>query len=92
MRDNAMRTEAVGNSHQAEDQGIDYHLRRAFSHLVLAVNQSVDLLLQNSRAKNEIGSKWETFLSQFFGYIRDKGKENRLNLLSIISFTKLRKW
>lgn len=75
-----------------EEQNIDYHLRQALSHLETALNKSVTAVLNNEEAKKEIGPKWEGFLGEFFGYVRTKGKENRINLMGFVSFPRLRKW
>ncbi len=73
-----------------EEQDIDYHLREALSHLETALNQSVRMMLENSGAKKQIGVKWEGFLGQFLGQVREKGKKSGINLLSFISFPRLR--
>jgi hypothetical protein len=77
---------------KSDEQSIDDHLRQALSHLVVAINKSIAMILRNDAAKKEVGQKWEAFLGQFFGYVREKGKENRVNLMGLISFARLRKW
>jgi hypothetical protein len=72
------------------EQTIDYHLREALSHLENALNQSVSIVLENDGAKKEIGEKWETFLGEFIGQVRDKGKSSRINVLSWIHFPRMR--
>ncbi|KZE72433.1 hypothetical protein [Paenibacillus jamilae] len=72
------------------EQNIDNHLREALAHLEMALNQSVRSVLENDSAKKEIGLKWERFLGEFMGQIREKGKKSRLNLLSWISFPRIR--
>lgn len=74
-----------------EEQTIDEHLRQALAHLETAVNQSVAAVLQDQALKRDIGKKWEAFLGEFFGYVRKKGKQNRVNLLAWISFPRLLK-
>ncbi|MFD0679320.1 MULTISPECIES: hypothetical protein [unclassified Paenibacillus] len=73
-----------------EQQNIDIHLQEALSHLELAINQSVKCVLENDSSKKEIGLKWERFLGEFMGQVRDKGKKSRLNLLSWITFPRVR--
>ncbi|HJV45522.1 MAG TPA: hypothetical protein VJ824_07330 [Bacillota bacterium] len=82
----------MSNATNKEELNIDDHLRQALSHLVTAINKSIFMIMQNDSSKKEIGQKWESFLGQFFGYVRDKGKESRVNLMSLISFSRLRKW
>ncbi|MGW8957923.1 hypothetical protein [Paenibacillus maysiensis] len=72
------------------EQNIDNHLREALTHLESALNQSVRCVLENDSAKKEIGLKWERFLGEFMGQIREKGKKSRLNLLGWISFPRIR--
>ncbi|TDF93038.1 hypothetical protein [Paenibacillus piri] len=72
------------------EQNIDTHLREALSHLELALNQSVRCVLENDSAKKEIGLKWEQFLGEFIGLVREKGKKSRLNLLSWITFPRMK--
>jgi hypothetical protein len=72
-----------------EGQKVDYHLQQAFAHLREALNASIGMVLENNGTKSEIGKKWEIFLGEFFGLVRAKGKESKLNLLSWISFPKL---
>ncbi|MEC0182833.1 hypothetical protein P4H61_15215 [Paenibacillus peoriae] len=72
------------------EQNIDNHLREALTHLESALNQSVRCVLENDSTKKEIGLKWERFLGEFMGQIREKGKKSRLNLLGWISFPRIR--
>ncbi|WP_018131183.1 hypothetical protein [Effusibacillus pohliae] len=73
-----------------EEQTIDHHLRQALAHLETALNQSVAAVMNDQALKKEIGKKWEMFLGDFFGYVREKGKQHRINLLGWISFPRLR--
>ncbi|WP_139488639.1 hypothetical protein [Brevibacillus dissolubilis] len=72
-----------------EGQKVDYHLQQAFAHLREALQVSIGQITNNASSKNEIGQKWETFLREFFGMIKAKGKESKINLLSLVSVTKL---
>jgi hypothetical protein len=74
-----------------EEQEVDYHLREALSHLETALNQSMAIVQENDALKKkEIGAKWEIFIGQFLGQVRDIGKKTKINLLSLISFPKIR--
>nr|WP_181537004.1 hypothetical protein [Anoxybacillus calidus] len=68
------------------------HLRQALSHLDTALNMTIESLRENPDSKKTVGSIWEEFLGTFFGKVRRKGKESNINLLSLISFPKLRKF
>ncbi|MGA9174020.1 MAG: hypothetical protein WBZ33_08625 [Thermoactinomyces sp.] len=71
---------------------IEDHLKQAFFHLTTAVNQSLEEVEKNESVKKRLGAMWEAFLSQFFSYVQEKGKEKRINLLGFISLPKLSKW
>lgn len=73
-----------------EEQTIDYHLNKALLHLETALHLSVRTVLEDEGAKTAVGGKWESFLAQFFGHVRDKGKKARINLLNFISFPRIR--
>lgn len=73
-----------------QSQSIDFHLQEALSHLEIAINQSIHTVLENESARKDIGQKWEKFLGEFYGRVKEKGKKSRINLLSWISFAKLR--
>lgn len=85
--------QAPGQARQDIDpsrQAIDDHLRQALSHIHLAVDLSLNKVLANPQAQKEVGKKWEEFLGEFFGLVREKGKQHRINLLTWISFPRLR--
>lgn len=69
---------------------IDHHLKEALTHLESAINQSIHTVLENEQARKDIGRKWEQFLGEFYGLVKEKGKKSRVNLLSWISFAKIR--
>lgn len=73
-----------------QNQTIDHHLREALAHLEQAINHSIHTVLENQATSKELGSKWEQFLGEFYGMVKDKGKKTRINLLSWISFAKIR--
>lgn len=59
-----------------QNQTIDHHLREALTHLEEAINQSIHTVTQNEASSKEIGGKWEQFLGQFYGMVKDKGKSH----------------
>lgn len=73
-----------------DEQIIDDHLSQALSHIELAINSSIVAGTENSSDQKLIGQKWEVFLGKFFQDARVKGKEHRVNLLSWISFPRIR--
>ncbi|WP_025692199.1 hypothetical protein [Paenibacillus zanthoxyli] len=73
-----------------QNEAIDQHLQEALTHLEEAINLSIHSVMDNQASSNEIGGKWEQFLGQFYGMVKDKGKKSRINLLSWISFAKIR--
>ncbi|MEK8126638.1 hypothetical protein WMW72_01810 [Paenibacillus filicis] len=73
-----------------QNQTIDHHLQEALAHLEQAINQSIHTVQENQATSKEIGGKWEQFLGAFYGMVKDKGKKTRINLLSWISFAKIR--
>ncbi|AKG33945.1 hypothetical protein [Paenibacillus durus] len=73
-----------------QNEVIDQHLQEALTHLEEAINQSIHSVMDNQASSKEIGGKWEQFLGQFYGMVKDKGKKSRINLLSWISFAKIR--
>lgn len=75
-----------------EEHNIEYHLQQAQAHLDAALNQSILSVKANPRIQKDIARQWEGFLGTFFSAVREKGKANKLNLLSWISFPSFRKW
>ncbi|RKP49919.1 hypothetical protein D7Z26_19010 [Cohnella endophytica] len=73
-----------------ENQTIDDHLREALAHLEQAIDQSIHAALENHAASKELGGKWEQFLGKFYGMVKDRGKKTQINVLSWISFSKIR--
>jgi hypothetical protein len=71
---------------------IEQHLKQAFYHLSVAVNESLDEMKKNEIAKKRLEAMWETFLSQFFNYVKEKGKESNINIIKAIPLPKLTKW
>ncbi|MBP0725323.1 hypothetical protein J5Y03_08980 [Bacillus sp. RG28] len=75
-----------------QNENVISHLRQAISHLDAALSLTIDSLKENPSSKKSIGKIWEEFLGTFFNKVRSKGKENNVNLLSLISFPKLKKF
>lgn len=73
-----------------EEQTVDFHLKQALSHLEVAMNKSIRLILENQEEKQIVGKKWENFLGEFLGLVREKGKQSKMNLLAWISFPRIR--
>jgi hypothetical protein len=74
------------------DEMVINHLRQALMHLDMALNVTIESLREKPESKKLVGTIWEEFLGTFFGKIRKKGKEHNVNLLSLVSFPKLRKF
>ncbi|WP_141432062.1 hypothetical protein [Bacillus sp. 03113] len=68
------------------------HLRQALSHLDEALHSTIQSLRTDPASKNAMGSLWEEFLGTFFGRVRTVGKQNKINLLNLISFSRLKKF
>jgi hypothetical protein len=78
------------SENEQNEQSIAFHLQQALSHLEMALDQSIQLIQTNESLKKKIGKDWEAFLGEFIGYVRDKGKQSQINLLSFISFPRIR--
>ena len=77
---------------QKDENEVILHLRQALSHLDQAIRMTIQSIKENPASKTSLGSLWEEFLGTFFGKVRSIGKENRINLLNLISFERLRKY
>jgi hypothetical protein len=75
---------------QQSEQTVKHHLYEALTHLEIALNQSILLIQTDENAKKIVGQNWEGFLGEFFGQVREKGKKSRVNLMSLISFPRIR--
>jgi hypothetical protein len=65
-------------------------LQRISQDLRTAVDMTVEVRRQSPQDKNQTIGLWEEFLGGLFGYIKQKSKENKDNLLSGISLTRMR--
>lgn len=68
------------------------HLKQALLHLDKALQATICSLHADPTSKKSLGSLWEQFLGTFFGRVRTVGKENKINLLNLISFARLKKF
>jgi hypothetical protein len=71
---------------------IEQHLSQAFSHIEQALDLSIEEYKRIKDSQEALGRQWEEFLGRVYHSIKEKGKANRINLLSWVSFTRLRKW
>ncbi len=55
-----------------------------------AVDLSIELRSQSPHSKSEVIKIWESFLKDFFGYVKQRSKEAKDNLLAGISWTSLK--
>ena len=53
--------------------------------------ENCQTLKKKPASKSQYGYIWEEFLGAFFGMVRTIGKENKINLLNLISFDRLKK-
>jgi len=69
-------------------------LSEKFSHIATELREAVDLSIvirrESPQSKQEVILLWEGFLGQLFGYIKQRSKETKDNLLSGISLTRLK--
>ena len=55
-----------------------------------AVDLSIELRSQSPQVKTEVVKLWEEFLGNFFGYIKQRSRESKDNLLAGIAWTRLK--
>jgi hypothetical protein len=75
-----------------QDNDVIIHLKQALFHLDESLKATILSLREDSSLKNELGLLWEEFLGTFFNRVKTIGKENKVNLLNLISFARLRKY
>ncbi|WP_245998081.1 hypothetical protein [Siminovitchia terrae] len=75
-----------------QNNEITHELSKALKHLSKALTISIHSLKADPDAKKHVGELWESFLSAFFSQIRERGKESKINLLHLISFSNIRKY
>lgn len=55
-----------------------------------AVDMTIELRARSPQHKGEAIKIWEEFLGGFFGYIKQRSRESKDNLLAGVSWTKLK--
>jgi hypothetical protein len=75
-----------------QDNDVIIHLKQALLHLNEAIKATILSLREDASSKKELGLLWEEFLGTFFERVRTIGKENKVNLLNLISFARMRKY
>lgn len=75
-----------------DDNEVILHLKQALSSLDQALHSTIQSLKENPSSKRDLGHIWEEFLGTFFGRIKTVGKENKINLLNLVSFDRLKKY
>jgi len=55
-----------------------------------AVDISIELRAQSPQNKTEVVKIWEEFLGGFFGYIKQRSRESKDNLLAGIAWTRMK--
>lgn len=55
-----------------------------------AVDLTIELRARSPQQKGEVIKIWEEFLGSFFGYIKQRSREAKDNLLAGISWTKMK--
>lgn len=58
--------------------------------LQAAVDLSIELRARSPQQKEEVIKIWEEFLGSFYGYIKQRGRETKDNLLAGVSWTRLK--
>lgn len=66
------------------------HLGKALQQLHEVVDLSITLRAQSPQDKAEVVHLLEDFLGQFFGYIKQRSKESKDNLLAGISWSRMK--
>jgi hypothetical protein len=67
--------------HKAVDKDVDYHLEKALEHFEQALDLSVKAASENKAMQKEVATKMGSFTSEIFHSVREKGKENRMNIM-----------
>lgn len=81
---------AIGTEQQLRIEALAEKLNGLSRDLKDAVDLSVKLRAQSVASKNEVARLWEDFLGQLFGYIKQRSKESRDNLLAGISWARMK--
>lgn len=65
-------------------------LKEITHNLQEAIDMSIELRKQSQENKDKTTRLWEEFLGQLFGYIKQRSKESKDNLLSGISWARMK--
>jgi len=65
-------------------------LSRISRDLQSAIDLTIQIRRESPQSRNDTIRLWEDFLGGFFGYIKQRSKETKDNLLSGISLTRMR--
>lgn len=77
---------------EEKDNEVILHLKQALSHLDQAIRTTIQSLKETPASKANLGYIWEEFLGTVITKVRTIGKENKINLLHLISFERLKKF
>ncbi|MED1507706.1 MULTISPECIES: hypothetical protein [Bacillus] len=67
--------------HKAVEKDVDYHLEKALEHFEQALDLSVKAASENKAMQKEVATKMGSFTCEIFHSVREKGKENRMNIM-----------
>ncbi|EJR56971.1 hypothetical protein [Bacillus paramycoides] len=67
--------------HKAVEKDVDHHLEKALEHFEQALDLSIKAASENKAMQKEIATKMGSFTGEIFHSVREKGKENRMNIM-----------
>ncbi|WP_094606329.1 hypothetical protein SPSIL_029300 [Sporomusa silvacetica DSM 10669] len=81
---------SIGIEQQLRIEHLAEKLRGLSRELKDTVDLSIQLRAESAQNKNEVARLWEDFLGQLFGYIKQRSKESRDNLLASLSWARMK--
>ncbi|MCW9130711.1 hypothetical protein [Bacillus paramycoides] len=63
------------------EKDVDHHLEKALEHFEQALDLSIKAASENKAMQKEIATKMGSFTGEIFHSVREKGKENRMNIM-----------
>jgi len=81
---------SIGTERQLRIEHLAEKLRGLSRELKDTVDLSIQLRAESAQNKNEVARLWEEFLGQLFGYIKQRSKESRDNLLASLSWARMK--
>ncbi|TWH49233.1 hypothetical protein [Sporomusa sp. KB1] len=81
---------SIGTEQQLRIEHLAEKLRGLSRELKDTVDLSIQLRAESAQNKNEVARLWEDFLGQLFGYIKQRSKESRDNLLASLSWSRMK--